>query len=67
MAEIVDAVSSGSISPREAADVAQIVSAFTRAIEVTDAEMEIDSLKSKLLDLESDLNVNSSGGDGKKR
>jgi hypothetical protein len=63
MAEIVDAVSSGAISPREAADVAQLVSAFTRAIEITDLEMEIDSLKTELLGLESDLNVNSAGGD----
>jgi hypothetical protein len=64
MSEIVDAVSAGRISPREAADVAQIVSAFRQAIEVTDvekargrrpaflggdAEMEIDSWKSELL------------------
>ena len=48
MAEIVDAVSAGRISPREAADVAQLVSAFTQAIEVTDAQDEIDLLKSKL-------------------
>ena len=48
MAEIVDAVSSGRISPREAADVAQLVSAFRQAIELTDVEMEIDLLKSKL-------------------
>jgi hypothetical protein len=46
MAEIVNAVSSGRISPREAADVAQLVSAFTRAIDQTDAQIEIDSLKS---------------------
>ena len=48
MAEIVDAVSAGRISPREAADVAQLVSAFTRAIDVTEAQDEIDSLKSRL-------------------
>ncbi len=48
MAEIVAAVSSGRISPREAADVAQLVSAFTRAIDSTDAQMEIDLLKEKL-------------------
>src|SRR5262245_50631936 len=46
MGKIADAVSSGHISPREAADVAQIVSAFTRAIEVTDMEADIESLKS---------------------
>jgi hypothetical protein len=46
MAEIVDAVSSGRISPREAADVAQLVSAFTQAIDTTDAQLEIDLLKS---------------------
>ena len=51
MAEIVDAVSSGRISPREAADVAQLVSAFVRAIDITDTQMEIDSLKSRLDDL----------------
>jgi hypothetical protein len=48
MAEIVDAVSSGRISPREAADVAQLVSAFTRAIDITEAQHQIDLLKSKL-------------------
>ena len=48
MAEIVDAVSSGRISPREAADVAQLVSAFTRAIDITEAQDQIDLLKSKL-------------------
>jgi hypothetical protein len=48
MAVLVDAVSSGRISPREAADVAQLVSAFSRAIDVSDVELEIDLLKSKL-------------------
>ena len=67
MAEIVNAVSSGRISPREAADVAQLVAAFTRAIDVTDAETEIDSLKSKLDGLRADFNMDSSGGDSKKR
>ena len=45
MAEIVDALSSGRISPREAADVAQLVSAFTRSIEMTDAQLEIELAK----------------------
>jgi hypothetical protein len=48
MAKIVDAVSSGRITPREAADVAQLVSAFTRAIDITEAQAQIDFLKSKL-------------------
>src|SRR6266567_4769998 len=48
MAKIVDAVSSGRISPREAADVAQVVSAFTRAIDVTEVQNEVDLVKSKL-------------------
>jgi hypothetical protein len=59
MAEIVDAVSSGSISPREAADVAQIVSAYTRAIDVTEVQMEMESLKSEVLGLDSTLNADS--------
>ena len=58
MAKIVDAVSSGRISPREAADVAQLVSAFTRAIDSTDAQMEIDLLKEKLGGLSIDLKGN---------
>jgi hypothetical protein len=57
MAKIVDAVSSGRISPREAADVAQIVTAFTRAIEVTDIEAEIDSPKSKLDALNAGIDI----------
>jgi hypothetical protein len=44
----VDAVSSGRITPREAADIAQLVSAFTRAIDITEAQDQIDFLKSKL-------------------
>jgi hypothetical protein len=48
MAKIVDAVSSGRISPREAADIAQVVSAFTRAIDVTEVQNEVDWVKSKL-------------------
>jgi hypothetical protein len=48
MAKIVDAVSSGRISPREAADFAQVVSAFTRAIDVTEVQNEVDWVKSKL-------------------
>jgi len=48
MAEIVEAVASGRISPREAADLSEIISAFVRAIDITDAQMEIDALKSKL-------------------
>ena len=48
MAKIVAAVSSGRITPREAADLAQLVSAFTRAIDITEAQDQIDFLKSKL-------------------
>ena len=48
MAEIVEAVASGRISPREAVDLSEIISAFVRAIDITDAQMEIDALKSKL-------------------
>ena len=53
MGEIVDAVSSGQISPREAADLAELVSAFIRAIDITDAKVEIDQLKSTLALLKS--------------
>ena len=67
MAEIVNAVSSGRISPREAADVAQLVAAFTRAIDVTDAESEIDWLKSELNGLRAGPDVDSVGEDSKKR
>jgi hypothetical protein len=66
IAEIVDAVSSGRISPREAADIAQLVSAFTRAIDVTEAQTEIDSLKSKLDGLSADFNIDSSGANSRK-
>src|SRR5262245_19770337 len=52
MAEIVNAVSSGRITPREAADIAQVLSAFTQAIDVTDTEQEIESLKSAVLGLQ---------------
>ena len=48
LAEIAEAVSSARISPREAADLSAIVSAFIRAIDITDAQTEIDALKSKL-------------------
>ena len=48
MARIVDAVSSGRISSREAADVAQIVSAFVRSIEVDDLEREVEAIKATL-------------------
>ena len=66
MAEIVDAVSSGRISPREAADVAQLVSAFTRALDITDTQMEIDMLKSKLDVLSVDFNKGSSDANSAK-
>jgi hypothetical protein len=66
MAEIVDAVSSGRISPREAADVAQLVSAFTRAIDSTDAQIEIDMLKSKLDVSSVDCDTDSSDANGAK-
>ncbi len=66
MAEIVAAVSSGRISPREAADVAQLVSAFTRAIDSTDAEMQIDILKEKLDGLNMHFNKGSSDANGAK-
>ena len=66
MAEIVNAVSSGRISPREAADVAQLVSAFTRAIDQTDAQMEIDSMKSMVDEYRVKLNMDRSGPNSKK-
>jgi hypothetical protein len=66
IAEIVDAVSSGRISPREAADIAELVSAFTRAIDVTEAQTEIDLLKSKLDGLSADFNIDSSGANSRK-
>jgi hypothetical protein len=66
MAEIVNAVSSGRISPREAADVAQLVSAFTRAIDQTDAQMEIDSLKSMIDEYRVRLNMDCSDANSKK-
>ena len=66
MAEIVKAVSSGRISPREAADVAQLVSAFTRAIDQTDAQMEIDSMKSMVDEYRVRLNMDRSGPNSKK-
>jgi len=59
MAEIINAVSSGRISPREAADVAQLISAFTRAIDVTDAQFQIDQLKSRLNGLRADFKTDS--------
>jgi hypothetical protein len=60
MAKIVDAVSSGRITPREAADIGQLVSAFTQAIDASDAEVEIDRLKSQLDGLRVDFNMDSS-------
>jgi hypothetical protein len=66
MAEIVNAVSSGRISPREAADVAQLVSAFTRAIDQTDAQIEIDSLKSIVDDYRVKFNMDGPGANSKK-
>ena len=48
LAAIVAAVSSGQISPQEAANLAQLVAAFIKAIETTDVEMEIEALKTKL-------------------
>ncbi len=59
MAEIINAVSSGRISPREAADVAQLISAFTRAIDVTDAQLQIDQLKSELDGWKADFKTDS--------
>jgi hypothetical protein len=66
MAKIVDAVSSGQISPREAADIAQLVSAFTRTIDASDAEVEIDRLKAQLDGLRVDFNMDSSGTNNRK-
>ena len=64
MAKIVDAVSSGRITPREAADLAQLVSAFTRAIDITEAQEQIDFLKSKLDGV--NLDIYRSGENNKK-
>ena len=55
MAKIVEAVSSGRISPREAADLTQVVSAFTRAIDVTEVQNEVDWVKCKLTGQNSSL------------
>jgi hypothetical protein len=66
IAQIVDAVSSGRISPREAAHIAELVSAFIRAIDVTEAQTEIDLLKSKLDGLSADFNVDSSDANSRK-
>ena len=55
MAKIVDAVSSGRITPCEAADLGQLVSAFSRAIDATDAQNELDSMKSEIESLGSVL------------
>jgi hypothetical protein len=51
MAEIVEAVSSGRISPREAADITQVVSSFVRAIDITEAQRQIHQLRSKFEEL----------------
>jgi len=59
MAEIINAVSSGRISPREAADVAQLISAFTRTIDITDAQFQIDELKASLDGLSADFKTDS--------
>ena len=64
MAKIVDAVSSGRITPREAADLGQLVSAFTRAIDITEAQEQIDFLKSKLDGV--NLDIYRSGENNKK-
>ncbi len=66
MAEIIDAVSSGRISPREGADIAQLVSTFIRAIQTTEAETEFEVLRSKLDDLKVDLDMVSAGARNKK-
>jgi hypothetical protein len=66
MAKIVDAVSSGRITPREAADIGQLVSAFTQAIDASDAAVEIDRLKSKLDGLRVDFNMDTSGRNKRK-
>jgi hypothetical protein len=67
MAKIVDAVSSGRITPREALDIGQLVSAFTQAIDTSDAQVEIDRLKSQLDGLKLDFNMDSSGRIKRKR
>ena len=48
MAEIIEAVSTGRISPREAADVGQLVCTFVRAIQTTEVETELEVLRRKL-------------------
>ena len=65
MAEIVDAVSSGRISPREAADIAQLVSVFSRAIETHETEMKAEMIEYELNSLDH-LVPKNSGADGKK-
>jgi hypothetical protein len=66
LALIMEAVSSGRISPREAADLSQLVSAFTRAIDVTEAQDEIAILKSKLDGYSLDFQTYMSDGNGGK-
>jgi hypothetical protein len=51
MTQIVDAVSSGGISPREAADLSQVVSVFGRSIDLFQAQDEIGALRSKIDDM----------------
>jgi hypothetical protein len=65
MAEIVDAASSGRISPREAADFAQLVSTSLRAIETNEAELKIQMIESELISLDH-ITGKKSGADGKK-
>jgi hypothetical protein len=65
MAEIVDAVSSGRISPREAADVAQLVSEYSRAIETYETEIKANRIESELNSLDH-ITAKNSGADGKK-
>ena len=51
MARIVEAVSEEQITPREAADLSQIVSAFARSIEVMELEQEVEAVAHKLDDV----------------
>ncbi len=48
MEEIIKAVSSGRISPREGADLSQLVSTYVRAIQTAEMETELEYLSRKL-------------------
>jgi hypothetical protein len=48
VSDIVQALAEGQITPREAADLGQVVSTYVRAVETTEAEEVFDDLKTRL-------------------